>query len=234
MALELELPKHVFGHGFIYQDGEKMSKSKGNVLDPYIIIEEFGVDPFRYYLSREIVFGLDGTYSEEKMIQRFNSDLANDYGNLLNRTLNMMKKYFSLTIGEIKESALNDKEQVLNREVANLFTIVVENMEDFKTSIALEAIFKVIRRANKYIEEMAPWNLFKQNQHEKLMAVMIQVLETLRIVSIWLSPFMPETTQTALEQLNAKQKRENEDIFSWGYFRKGQLLNEPQPLFPRR
>lgn len=235
-ALKLELPKHVFGHGFIYQGGEKMSKSKGNVLSPYEIIETYGVDAFRYFLSREMVLGQDGTYSDENMLQRYNSDLANDYGNLLNRTLTMMGKYFDFQIGIYDENDLEPGERVLKAEALALKDHVERYIREFKLSVALESIFSVIRLANKYIEQCAPWTLYKNNQLGKLMAVMVQVLETLRLVSLWLSAFMPNSVEQVFAQLNIEEDltRPRPDLFDWGYFKPGKSLGRPEPIFPRK
>lgn len=233
MAAELPLPEHVFGHGFIYQGGEKMSKSKGNVLDPDTIIEEFGVDAFRYYLTREIVLGLDGTYSYESMRQRYNSDLANDFGNLLNRTLNMIKKYFNLEIGLFDESILSEDEMQLKVEAIRLEEKIQKNMDEFKLSIVLEDIFSVIRRANKYIEEIKPWILYKEGETKKLMTVMVQLIEAIRITSTWLMPFMPDAILKVYDQLNIKNDT-GKDLYKWGYFKDGMKLNAPEPIFPRK
>ncbi len=234
MAMEVELPKHVFGHGFIYQGGEKMSKSKGNVLDPFKIMDEYGVDPFRYYLAREIVFGLDGSYSEESMKQRFNSDLANDYGNLLNRTLNMTKKYFELKVPACDDALFSEEELALKRMVLDLEQKIPKLMDAYKLSVALEEIFMVIRRANKFIEEMTPWTLHKEENMSKLGAVMVHLIETLRIVTTWLSPFMPTVTNKFYEQLNVSEEEKKSNPFDWGFFTEGRTLNQPEPIFPRK
>ncbi len=234
MSVGVEVPQHVFGHGFIYQGGEKMSKSKGNVLDPFAIMDEYGVDPFRYYLSREMVFGLDGSYSEETMKQRYNSDLANDYGNLLNRTLNMMIKYFELKVPDANDELLSQEELTLKRATLSLETSIPALMDSFKLSIALEEIFMVIRRANKFIEETAPWNLQKEGNIEKLATVMVHLLETLRITTIWLSPFMPTVTDSFFFQLNLTEEERRKPTFGWGFFTEGRTLNQPEPVFPRK
>jgi len=236
MALDLPLPQHVFGHGFIYQGGEKMSKSRGNVVDPNEIVSEYGIDAFRYYITREIVFGLDGTYSDENMLKRYNADLANDYGNLINRTLNMMKKYFDLTIVEYDESMLNEHELKLKTAVMALEKNVHKNMDEFKLSVALEEIFVVIRMANKYIEETTPWVLSKNGETKKLMTVMLQILETIRIASIWLMPFMPESIGKAFKQINTQVDLSDikSDFMGWGFYKEGMTLNAPEPLFPRK
>ena len=235
-AIGLSLPKHVFGHGFIYQGGEKMSKSKGNVLSPSVIVEKYSVDAFRYFLTREMVLGHDGTYTDENMLQRYNSDLANDYGNLLNRTLTMMGKYFDFQIGFFTQSDLEDSERVLEREAKILVGNVEICMSEFKLSVALETIFCVIRQANKYIEQCAPWALHKNNQLSKLMAVMVQILETLRIVSLCLSPYMPSAVEQVFAQLNIHEDLVNPrpDLFEWGYFKPGMALVRPEPIFPRK
>ncbi len=234
MAMGVNVPQHVFGHGFIYQGGEKMSKSKGNVLDPFAIMDEYGVDPFRYYLSREMVFGLDGSYSEETMKQRYNSDLANDYGNLLNRTLNMMKKYFDLKVPACNDELLSTEELALKRMVLNLEKSIPDLMDAFKLSVALEEIFTAIRRANKFIEETAPWSLQKEGKIEKLATVMVHLIETLRITTIWLSSFMPTVTASFFAQLNISVEERKISSLNWGFFTAGRELNQPEPVFPRK
>ena len=237
MALDLPLPKHVFGHGFIYQSGEKMSKSKGNVLDPYVLLNEYGVDAFRYFLSREIVMGLDGSYSDENMKQRFNSDLANDWGNLLNRTLNMMKKYFN---GVIPTTSIVNGDlpsvDVLRIKGATLFNNIQELMDEFKLSLVLEEIFLLIRQSNKYIEDQAPWVLAKNGKLDQLAYVMTEVLEAVRLASLFLFPFMPSTVKRVFQQLNIPIDFSliTKEHFSWGYFQSGMILGEPEPLFPRK
>jgi len=234
MAMDVEVPKHVFGHGFIYQGGEKMSKSKGNVLDPFVIMNEYGVDPFRYYLAREMVFGLDGSYSEETMKQRFNSDLANDYGNLLNRTLNMMQKYFDLKVPEAKDDLLSEAELSLKKATLKLEQSIPVFIDAFKLSVALEEIFTVIRKANKFIEETAPWKLQKEGNMDKLATVMVHLIETIRIVTAWLSPFMPIVTNSFYSQLNINEAEKKQAPFVWGFFVEGRMLNKPEPVFPRK
>jgi len=234
MAMGVEVPEHVFGHGFIYQGGEKMSKSKGNVLDPFAIIDEYGVDPFRYYISREMVFGLDGSYTDETMKQRFNSDLANDYGNLLNRTLNMTKKYFDLKVPSANDALFSEEELGLKKMVIALESSIPAKIDAFKLSIALEEIFTVIRRANKFVEEMAPWTLQKEGNMEKLATVMVHLIETLRIVTAWLSPFMPTVTALFYKQLNISEEERLQNPFTWGFFTKDRMLNQPEPIFPRK
>lgn len=234
MSMGEKLPKHVFGHGFIYQSGEKMSKSKGNVLDPYNIIELFGVDAFRYYLAREIVFGMDGNYSEETMKQRYNSDLANDFGNLLNRSLNMMKKYYDLKIPEYDTSVFVNTKTSLKVQIAELAKEIPQLMDDFKVSIALEKIFGVIRAANKFIEDSAPWVLSKNEQTEQLAIVMTELMESIRILAMWLYPVMPMAVEQSLAQLNVDKNESIENPYLWGFFKKGHQLREPMPIFPRK
>jgi methionyl-tRNA synthetase len=234
MAMGEQLPKHVFGHGFIYQSGEKMSKSRGNVLDPYSIIDEYGVDAFRYYLTREVVLGLDGSYSDENMKQRYNSDLANDYGNLLNRTLNMMNKYFQLKVPKVDDSLLSELELSLKKATLRLSETIPNIINQFKLSIALEEIFSVIRKTNKFIEETAPWVLAKEENNEKLATVMVHLIEAIRLVTCWLSPFLPSSTELCFQQLNILPNEEGRFSFSWGFFKEGRLLSLPVPIFPRK
>lgn len=237
MALDLPLPEHVFGHGFIYQSGEKMSKSKGNVLDPYVLIESYGADAFRYFLAREVVMGLDGSYSDENMKQRFNSDLANDWGNLINRSLNMMKKYFDGVVPQTEmRVGFDESADGLRSTSLLLFDKIKVLMGEFKLSHVLEEIFLVIRQSNKYIEDQAPWVLAKNGEVDRLGYVMIQVLEAIRLVSLFLFPFMPSTVERVYHQLQISVKFTQVDtaFFDWNYFKPGMSLGEPEPLFPRK
>ncbi len=237
MALDLPLPLHVFGHGFIYQSGEKMSKSKGNVLDPYVLIKEYGADAFRYFLAREVVMGLDGSYSDENMKQRFNSDLANDWGNLINRTINMMKKYFNNEIPATDMVVgIDESADILRHSSTQLFDKIKGLMGEFKLSHVLEEIFFVIRESNKYIEDQAPWTLSKKGEVDRLAYVMIQLLEAIRLVSLFLFPFMPSTVERVYQQLQISIQFSNVDaaFFEWGYFKPGMSLGDPVPLFPRK
>ena len=203
MALGLELPKQVFGHGWLLVDGGKMSKSKGNVVDPVVLVNMFGADAVRYYLLREIPFGSDGLFNNEIFIKKVNTDLANDLGNLLSRTIAMVYKYFD---GVIQASTCKE---AIDDELINLALstpgIVEASIDALKIPEALESIWTLISRANKYIDETTPWILAKdEEKKERLGTVLYNLLETLRFVSVMISPFLTETSVKIDAQLNTK------------------------------
>ncbi|ELC8414073.1 methionine--tRNA ligase [Clostridium perfringens] len=203
MALELELPKQVFGHGWLLVDGGKMSKSKGNVVDPVVLVNMFGADAVRYYLLREIPFGSDGLFNNEIFIKKVNTDLANDLGNLLSRTIAMVYKYFD---GVIQAPTCKE---AIDDELINLALStpgkVEASIDALKIPEALESIWTLISRANKYIDETTPWILAKdEEKKERLGTVLYNLLETLRFVSVMISPFLTETSVKINAQLNTK------------------------------
>mgnify|MGYP004466726037 FL=1 len=203
MALGLELPKQVFGHGWLLVDGGKMSKSKGNVVDPVVLVNIFGADAVRYYLLREIPFGSDGLFNNEIFIKKVNTDLANDLGNLLSRTIAMVYKYFD---GVIQAPTCKE---AIDDELINLALStpgkVEASIDALKIPEALESIWTLISRANKYIDETTPWILAKdEEKKERLGTVLYNLLETLRFVSVMISPFLTETSVKINDQLNTK------------------------------
>ena len=233
MSVGAPLPKKVFGHGWLLLGGGKMSKSKGNVVDPYILAGRFGVDALRYFLMREFPLGSDGNFSNELLISRINSDLANDYGNLLSRTVAMAVKYFDGTLSTERVDDPMDCE--LKTMACELRGKYEKLMDTFQTQAALEEVFKVISRANKYIDETAPWVLAKDEANKpRLATVMYNLLETLRICTQLLTPFMPESTVKAADQIGVPEElRTWETAGEWGALPADVTVHKGDTLFPR-
>ena len=235
MALDLPLPKQVFGHGWLVVDGTKMSKSIGNVVDPIGLIEEFGADAIRYFLLREINLGQDGNFSRDALIQRINSDLANDLGNLLHRTLNMVGKFQQGVV--LAPEGRSEIDASLIEDAMATVRIFADDMNNMKISHAIKSVWAFISRANKYIDETAPWALAKDEaKKQELANVMYNLVEALRIISGLIYPYMPTTAGKLWKQLNLPGTIEElrlSDIEKWGGTPAGMHIGEAEQLFPR-
>ena len=233
MSMDMPLPKHVYGHGWLVMDGGKMSKSKGNVVDPYVLAEKFGVDALRFFLLRTFPFGSDGNFSNELLIQTINMDLANDLGNLVSRTTAMVEKYFGGTLPAERESS--DADDDLKQMASTLRDRYETEMEHFQFQNALEQVFKTIQRANKYIDENAPWTLAKDPANRaRLATVMYNLLETIRICAVLLTPFIPDSAEKIFDQIGACPCcRTWEKANVWGSLRPDVTVHKGEALFPR-
>lgn len=235
MALDLPLPKQVFGHGWLVVDGTKMSKSIGNVVDPIGLIEEFGADAIRYFLLREINLGQDGNFSRDALIQRINSDLANDLGNLLHRTLNMVGKFQQGVV--LAPEGRSEIDASLIEDAMSTVKTFADDMNNMKISHAIKAVWAFISRANKYIDETAPWALAKdESKKQELANTMYNLVEALRVISGLIYPYMPTTAGKLWQQLNLPGTIEElrlADIEKWGGTPVNMHIGQAQQLFPR-
>ena len=214
MSLDLPLPKKVYGHGWLNFNGEKMSKSRGNVVDPYILSQRFGVDALRFFLLRTFPFGSDGNFTNELLISTINTDLANTLGNLVSRTVAMNQKYFDSVLGNGGEAAELDGE--LKALAADVVANYEKQMERFQFSVALNEVFRLLDRANKYIDETTPWILAKSEETKaRLLTVMKNLCECIRIAAILVTPMIPDTSKAILDQLNVAEDKRNFDALCY-------------------
>ena len=241
MAAELPLPDRVFGHGFLTKDGQKMGKTLGNVLDPVALVNRYGSDAVRYYFLKEIEFGRDGDFNETRFIQILNADLANDLGNLLNRTLKMVQKYCGTAIPSI-EVEMVQQSSMLAALGQGLGDRVSQSYQSLAFSEGCEAILSLVRMGNKYIDEQAPWSLYKQGQQVQVEQILYAVLESVRLSAYLLSPITPNLSTAIYQQLGyaidfSKPLRSLEPTFPshsrWGTLPPNQPLGEPKPVFQR-
>ena len=230
MSLDLPMPKQVFGHPWLIMADGKMSKSKGNVIYADDLVEEFGVDAVRYYFLHEIPYSSDGVFSRDLLIEKINSDLVNILGNLVNRTVSMAFKYFD---GKVVNTNVVEKiDEELKDNLKNLDKKIIEKMDNLFVGEAIEEIFNVLRKCNKYIDDTTPWALAKdESKKDRLETVLYNLLESIRICAIYLSPFLPDTSEKIFKQLNT-----NNGVYKlkeFGNLESPILLNEPQHLFSR-
>ena len=235
MALDIELPKQVYGHGWLVVEGDKMSKSKGNVIDPLLLIEEFGADAIRYFLLREITLGMDGNFSRDALISRINADLANDLGNLLHRSLSMIGRFCGGVLAAPGQPEPVDKELIgLAQSTVKAYT---QAMDDMDVNNAIKVVWTLIGRSNKYIDETGPWALAKDpDKHERLQTVLYNLAEVLRITAVLISPFMPFTAPKIWAQLGLTTDFSTVEIASaqsWGLLPAGTAVSKPEQIFPR-
>ncbi len=230
-ALNLEMPKQIFGHPWVLFGTDKMSKSKGNIVYADELVNEFGQDAVRYYFLHEIPFGSDGVFTRELLIERINGDLANVLGNLVNRTIGMVNKYFNGLITNPK--IMTDIDKDLIDTVLSLPKRVDEKMNDIRIADAIDAIFDIYRRCNKYIDETEPWVLAKEDKNkDRLATVLYNLVEAIRYTTVFLQPFLPSTANKIFQQLNTEQTT-YETTSEFGFYPENTIVNKPEVLFQR-
>ena len=229
-SLDLELPHQVFGHPWLLTNNDKIGKSRGNAIYADDLADLFGVDAVRYYVLHEIPFANDGNLTYDLLIERYNSDLANILGNLVNRTISMAKKYFDGIVPE--QGKLEDVDQDLIKTVLSAYDKTVKSMDELRVAEAIDNVFEIFRRSNKYIDETTPWVLAKEEDKTRLATVIYNLLESIRIGAILLHSFLPETSEKILEQLNT-DINSFDSIKEFGALKSGSKLNEPYALFAR-
>ncbi len=230
MALDLPMPKKIFGHPWMLMGNTKMSKSRGNIVYADVLVKKYGVDAVRYYMLHEMPFSSDGTFTDELLIERYNSDLANILGNLVNRTMVMAKKYFE---GIVREPELvEDVDEDLKNTVLSAKEKVEKNMNSLHIALAIDDVFEIFRRSNKYIDETTPWILAREGNVSRLKTVIYNLLESIRIGAVLLQPFLPDTADCIFKQLNT-ENRSYDSINNFKGLDYGIKLNEPHLLFEK-
>ena len=231
MSLDLPLPKQVFGHPWLLSGGDKMSKSKGNILYADDLVDKFGLDTIRYFVLHEIPFADDGVITEDLIVERNNSDLANILGNLVNRTISMSNKYFDGVVENT--NVVEDLDQEFKNKVVNLGSAVKSKMDELRIADAIDEIFEVLRASNKYIDETLPWALAKdETKQDRLKTVLYNLIESIRVCAVYLQAFLPDTSKRIFEQINTDLTT-YESTKEFGQFASGTVLNKPEILFAR-
>lgn len=229
MALDLKLPKQIFGHPWLLSGSDKMSKSKGNIIYADDLVNKYGIDAVRYFMLHEIPYANDGIFTEDLLIERINSDLANILGNLVNRTISMVQKYFDGIVYKINDFEKVDLELI---DLVKTAPELIDNkMNEYKVSEAIDIIFEIFRRCNKYIDETTPWILAKENNIDRLKVVLYNLVESIRIGSVLLTPYLPSTSIEIFRQLNVDESGKND--INFGYISNETCLNNPTPIFAR-